>query len=201
MAKSAGTGKRRGGEAAAPSGDARDRLVDAALSLAARQGWQRTGLAEIAAEAGLSLAEARAACASKLAILAHFHRRIDHAVLARGAAAGDDTPRDRLFDVLMRRFEALQPHRPALKAMLRDSAGDPAALFALPMLINAMAWMLEAAGISSGGWRGRMRMYLLAGLYLSVLRTFLDDDSADLAATMAALDSRLRRAEGWLSLA
>ena len=47
-------------------------------------------------------------------------------------------------------------------------------------------------------WRGRLRANLLAGLYLSVLRVFLGDDSADLTQTMAALDRRLRRAESFL---
>jgi AcrR family transcriptional regulator len=199
MAKSVSPRKRRGGKAAAGSPDAKDRLLDAALSLAARQGWRRTGLAEIAAEAGLSLAEAHAACASKLGLLALFHRRIDQAALAGGAATTDEPPRDRLFDVLMRRFEALQPHRAALKAILRDSRGDPAALLGLPMLANSMTWMLEAAGVG-GGWRGRLHAQLLTALYISVLRIFLDDESADLATTMAALDSRLRRAEAWLGL-
>jgi hypothetical protein len=55
--------------------------------------------------------------------------------------------------------------------------------------------MLEGAGISVAGWRGRLRPHLLAGLYLSVFRIFLDDDSADLAKTMAALDRSLRRRE------
>ncbi len=202
MATSAGAGKRRGSKPAAKSDNARDRLVDAALSLAARQGWRHTGLAEVAAEAGLTLAELRALCASKLGILAMWQRRIDQAALAgAGAEAAEETPRDRLFDVLMRRFEALQPHRAALRAILRDARGDPAVLLALPMLVNSMAWMLEAAGQSGAGWRGRMHAHLLAGLYLSVLRTFLDDESADLATTMAALDSRLRRAEAALGLA
>lgn len=176
-----------------------DRLLDAALRLAARQGWRRTGLAEIAAEAGLPLDEAYAACPSKPALLARLHRRIDRAALADGGDAGE-TPRDRLFEVLMRRFDALAPHRPALRAILRDSLGDPAALLGLPPLVCSMTWMLERAGLPAAGWRGRGRAHVLAGLYLSVFRTFLEDDSADLARTMAALDRRLRSVPCWLGL-
>ncbi len=194
-------GGRAGAAAAKPHpGSAEDRLVDAALALAARQGWRDTGLGEIAAEAGLPLGEAYAACPSKLAILAAFHQRIDRAALAAGAAEQDAAPRDRLFDVLMRRFDALQPHKPALRAILRDGMGDPLALLGLPALLRSMAWMLEAAGISAAGWRGRLRANLLAGLYLSVLRVFLGDDSTDLAQTMAVLDRRLRRAESFLGV-
>lgn len=177
------------------------RMIDAALTLAARQGWRRTGLAEIAAEARLPLGEAYALHRSKASILAAFVRRIDEAVLAGGPAEPGETPRDRLFEVLMRRFDALAPHRPALRAILRDSIGDPAALLGIPRLLRSMAWMLEAAGLDATGWRGRLRIKLLAGLYLSVLRVFLDDGSTDLARTMAALDRALRRGDALLRLA
>jgi hypothetical protein len=121
-------------------------------------------------------------------------------VLADAAAASGDPSRDRLFDTLMRRFDALQPHRAAIRVILRDGLGDPATLLALPGLFRSMGWMLEASGISSAGWRGRLRAKLLAGLYLSVLRVFLEDDSADLTRTMAALDRGLRRGESCLGL-
>jgi AcrR family transcriptional regulator len=199
MARRAGAGKARGKAAARSAESAKDRLVDAALRLAERQGWRRTGLAEIAAEAGLSLAEAYAACPSKPAILAEFHRRIDRAALAEAGDAAEPT-RDRLFDLLMRRFDALAPHRGALRAILRDSLGDPAALLAVPALLCSMGWMLEAAGVSAAGWQGRLRTQVLAGAYLAVFRAFLEDDSADLARTMAALDRRLRGVGSWLGL-
>lgn len=194
------SGRKAGGRAApAPPADPADRLVDAALRLAARQGWRRTGLAEIAAEADLPLDEAYAACPSKLGLLARFHRRIDRVALA-GTSGADESPRDRLFDVLMRRFDALGPHRGALRAILRDSLGDPAALLGLPALLCSMGWMLERAGVSAAGWRGRARTHLLAGLYISVFRIFIDDDSPDLATTMGVLDRRLRAVESWLGL-
>lgn len=175
-------------------GDARERLIDAALRLAAERGWREVGLVEIAEAAGLGIGEAYALHGSKLGILSAFRRRIDRTVLAGTAVNRDEPWRDRLFDVLMRRFDALQPHRPALKAIMRDSLGDPAMLWGVPGFIHSMAWMLEAAGISAVGLRGRLRTQLLAGLYLSLMRLFLRDDSADLTATMAALDRRLRAA-------
>ena len=200
-AAKSGAAKAAAGEAKGHAEDAEGRLVDAALRLAARQGWRAIGLGAIAAEAGLPLDQAYAACPSKLAILAAFHRRIDRAALGGPAIESDASARDRLFDMLMRRFDALQPHKAALRAILRDSLGDPAALLDAPAVLRSMGWMLEAAGISAAGWRGGLRTQLLAGLYLLVLRDFLEDDSADLAKTMAALDRRLRRAQSFLGIA
>lgn len=192
-ARAAKTGRRKA--AGTPRGTPEDRLIDAALALAGRQGWRRTGLAQIAAEAGLPLHEAYMLHRSKGAILRAFTRRIDRMVLAETSEEGD-SPRERLFDLLMRRFEALRPYRDGLRAIFRDSVGDPAALCGLCRVNHSMRWMLEGAGVSTSGCIGNLRTKFLAMLYLSVMRVFLSDESEDLGRTMAALDRALRRAEG-----
>jgi len=175
-------------------------VVDAALKLAAHRGWRRVSLAEIAAEARLSLAQLHALYRGKPMILAACLRHFDQVALNGPKPGAKDKKRDVLFDVLMRRFDALQPHRPAVAAMLRDSIGDPAALLGFKRLLVSMGWMLEAAGVSSAGLAGRARRKILALVYISVLIVFLNDKSADLAKTMAALDRRLTLAQAWLGL-
>jgi AcrR family transcriptional regulator len=173
--------------------DIPDRIIDAALALAAERGWRDLTLADIAGAAGLPLSKLYPVYASKAAILRGFTRRIDAAVLAGG---GEDVggARDRLFEVLMRRFDALQPHREALGNIVFDQARDPvSALCGLGRLERSMAAMLEAARLSAGGLRGLLRAKALGLAYLATLRVFLSDDSADLAATMAALDRNLGR--------
>jgi AcrR family transcriptional regulator len=183
--------------------DSATRVVDAALALAARnKGWRAVSLAAIADEAGIGILQLYSIYRSKSAILDAFHRRIDAAGLVGADKAEDERPRDRLFDVIMRRFDALNRHKDAVAAIARDAAADPlVALCGLPALLNSMSWMLEVAGVSASGWIGRARAKLLLGIYLSVIRVWLGDDSADMTRTMAALDSRLRHAEGWLGLA
>jgi hypothetical protein len=101
-----------------------------------------------------------------------------------------------LFDVVMRRFDALTPYRSGLDSISQDLRGDPvaAAVYACS-LRRSMAWMLEAAGIPSDGIAGALRIKGLGVVYLMVFRIWLTDDSADLSRTMAALDARLRQAE------
>ena len=186
----------RGARAATPGRKAKepkDRLIDAALSLAAEEGWRRLTLAEIAATAGVPLAETATLFRSKYGIIGAYRRRIDQAVLAGPAPSINDSPRDRLFDVLMRRFEALKADRIALRTIARDSLGDPAMLRLLPGVMSAMGWMLEAAGLPSTGYRGHFARRAVAAIYLSVLPAFFRDDSSDLGSTMAALDRRLKQ--------
>ncbi|MBI2585478.1 MAG: TetR/AcrR family transcriptional regulator [Rhodospirillales bacterium] len=192
-----GKGTRDGG---ARDGQLRGRILDAALRLAAERGWRRTGLADIAAEAGIGLDRLRAKFASKPAIVNGLIRRTDERALALGAAEGSSA-RDRLFDMLMRRFDTMATDRAGIAAILRDLCRDPAtALCHAPRLMVSMAWMLEAAGLSSSGPLGLLRTKGLAAVYLWALRAWLADDSRDLAKTMAALDRGLRQAEALAGL-
>ena len=84
----------------------RDRIIAAAMRLAETRGWRELSLGAIAGEAGVPLAEMRREFQSKAQILSAFSRAVDQAVLAKFAAPTADAARDRLFDVLMSRFEA-----------------------------------------------------------------------------------------------
>ena len=191
---------RRGDDAAArPAPSDSDKIIDAALACIARQGWRRLSLADIAAEAGLPILRVYRLFSSKPAILCGFFRRIDETVLAAPPEGEpDERPRDRVFDLLMRRFDALQPHRAALDVLARELPTDPlAALAAGAGLLRSMRWMLEAAGISAEGLGGAVAVKLTAAAYLATLRVWRRDESPDLAPTMAALDRRLRGIERW----
>jgi AcrR family transcriptional regulator len=184
----------------AAGGDPRRHAIETALSLAAEKGWRQLALADIAAGAGLSLAELYALFPSKGAILEAFTRDVDMAVLAE-AEKPEGPAKDRVFDVLMRRLDKLDPYKPGLSRIAEDGARDPLAVACgLGRLGRSMAAMLEAAGISAGGLSGLVRVKGLSAIYLGTLRAWLRDDSPDKAKTMAALDRALSRADrmaGW----
>jgi len=175
--------------------------VDTALSLAAEKGWRDLALADIAAGAGLSLAELYAQHPSKQAILRAYSRKVDMAVLAE-TEKPEGPAKDRLFDVLMRRLDKLDPHKAGLQRIAEDTARDPLAMAcSLARLDRSMAAMLEAAGISAAGLAGLIRVKGLSAVYMQGLRAWFRDDSPDKAKTMAALDRALGRADrlaGWV---
>jgi AcrR family transcriptional regulator len=191
---------RKGARAAAPEPDDANRIIDATVALIPTTGWRGLSLAAIAAAAELPILRVYRIFQSKQAILCAFHRRIDETVLAEPPAAeADERPRDRLFDLLMRRFDALQPHKAALEVLRRELPGNPlTALCTGASLLRSMRWMLEAAEVPTGGVRGLVAVKLAAAAYLSTMRIWQRDDSPDLGRTMAALDARLRRIERWL---
>ncbi len=181
----------------ARSAKASQPVIEAALKLAAEKGWRDLALADIAEAAGLSIGALYAQYPSKSAILAGYSRDIDAAVLAEtdGDQAGE-SPKDRLFDLLMRRFDKLDGHKVGLLRIAEDTGRDPLSLVcSLANLERSMAAMLEAAGLSTTGLRGVLRIKGLSAVYLAGLRAWFRDDSADKAKTMAALDKALGRAE------
>jgi AcrR family transcriptional regulator len=187
------TAPERGARAAAPASP--DRIIDATMDLIAGRGWTNVALADIAAATGLSLAQLYAVFPSKLAVLDAFERRINEKTL-EGGTDGGDSIRDRLFELVMRRLDALEPHRPAVRALLRDLPRDPSVMLCTaPRFLNAMRWMAESAGIETGGIGGVLRVNGLAAVYLATLRAWLDDESEDKSRTLAALDRALKQAE------
>jgi AcrR family transcriptional regulator len=197
MAK--GRSRRALGSAAAPPPSEHDRIIDAALGLIAQQGWRRLSLAAIATEAGVPIVSLYRIYRSKAAILCGFSRRIDETVLAAPIdSEADERPRDRVFDLLMRRFDALQPYKEALEVLGRELPSEPIAAFGRAAgLLRSIGWMLEAAGVSTAGIGGIVAVKLTAAAYLATMRGWLRDDTPDLAPTMAALDRRLRGIERW----
>src|SRR5204863_6320619 len=109
-----------------------------------------------------------------LGILAAQMKEIDRAVLEGGDAdMAEETPRDRLFEILMRRLEALAPYRASVRSLMRSALCNPGLALALNGLaIRSMRWMLAGAGIKTAGGKGALRAQGLALVFAQVLRTW-----------------------------
>jgi ubiquinone biosynthesis protein COQ9 len=175
-------------------------LVTAAFRLAGDQGWRNVNVVAAAREAGLSLAEARERFPSRAAILLRFGRQADQAALIDASIEG--TVRDRLFDLVMRRFDVMQTHRAGVQALLRFLPTHPTTALLLACATRrSMRWMLQAAGVTATGPRGEVQVRGLLAVWLWGTRAWARDESDDLSGTMAAVDTALQRAEqiaSWL---
>jgi AcrR family transcriptional regulator len=182
---------------------AKEAALDAFLDLVAAKGYAGVALRDVAEAAGLGLADLYRLYPDKVALVAAFMARIDAAVLAGTPNRSDpeETARDRLFDVMMRRYDALRPYRTALGTIRRAATRDPMLALALgPALRRSMAAMLEAASVPSDGLTGALRQNGLLAIHYAVSRIYDKDETTDLSKTMAALDSRLKMAEKWTQL-
>jgi AcrR family transcriptional regulator len=172
------------------------RLLDGFWRTVAEHGWHGTTLSRVADAAGVPLAELRGIAACPFDLLKRHGEAVDRAVIAGTVPDPSSPARERVFDILMRRFDAMQPHRAGIVRFLRELPRDPiTALMLAPLLSVSMAWMLEAARVDTSGPLGLARVKGLAGVWLAASRAWMNDQSEDLSATMAALDRALDRAE------
>ena len=175
--------------------DPKTRIIDALMHLAGERRWEDISLSEIASRAGLTLGEFRDAFPSKGAVLAAFTKRIDRQVLdgARDDLIGEPA-KERLFDVLMRRLDAMAPYKPGIETIVEWTRRDPLAAAALNRsMLNSMRFMLESAGVDSEGAVGAVKLQGLVFAWGRVLDAWLHDTDPGLARTMAMLDRELTR--------
>jgi AcrR family transcriptional regulator len=182
-----------------PTGTDREKIITAFMALLAEKRFEEVGFGDIARHAGVTLATARGEFGSTLAILSAHAKELDRKVIAGGESdMAEEPPRERLFDVLMRRIEAMAPHREGMRSLMHSAQRNPGLAFALNGLaLRSQRWMLTAADIDAAGPRGLIRAQGLAMLFASVLRVWVDDEDEGLAKTMAALDRALGRGQRW----
>jgi AcrR family transcriptional regulator len=177
-----------------PKPDPRALVVEALMRLVAERNWDEIELSEIAGEAGISLLALRDLFPSKGAMLAGFGRMIDTKVLT---GSGDDLAEEpiheRLFDVMMRRIDALTPYKPALRRLVPVLRRDPLMLAALNgAALNSWRYMLASTHVATEDTLGSLRVQGAVLVFARVMDVWLQDDDPTLAKTMAALDRQLK---------
>ncbi|MEK8123528.1 TetR/AcrR family transcriptional regulator [Methylocystis sp. IM4] len=175
----------------------RNRVIDAAMKLAGRRDFGDVSLTDIAKESDLSLADLRDLFPSKGAIVGGFSRRIDRQVLDEFSGLNSHDPaRDRLYDVLRKRLEALEPYHEALSSIARWAARDPITSTALNReTVNSMRFMLEAADIDCDGPVGSLKLQGLAMAWGRVLDAWFENG---FSFALETLDREIARGERYV---
>jgi AcrR family transcriptional regulator len=170
-------------------------FVASAFRLIASKGWTDLSLTEAAQSAGLPIVRVRERFPNRKSVLLRFGRMADQAALAEPETGG--SLRDRLFGLIMRRIDVLQEHRDGVLALFRALPADPQTAIMLGCASErSMSWLLEAAGLRvTASIADQLRLRGLLAVWLWTVRAWRRDESADLAATMAALDVALSRAD------
>jgi hypothetical protein len=170
----------------------------AALKLAAEGPYREVTIFTLARAMGRDAADLVSLSPSDALDAAEDH--FDHAA-AIGLSAVDQAsaPRDRLFDIAMRRFEAMEPQRAGVLALERALAGDPvgqAQLYA--RAAKSARWIMTLAGEEVAGPAGAAKVQGLGYVLSHARAAWRIDDSGDFVKTMATLDKHLRQGEEWL---
>jgi hypothetical protein len=170
-------------------------ILSAALEVASVRQWEFVSLIEIADSAGLQVNDITSVYAAKSDILEAIIDDLDNEVVLSFPDYDEDIPaRDRIFDVLMERFDIANPHRDAHISFFKsfgwtqnESCAD------ISLMKKSMTRMAKCAGLDTNGLSGALAVTGLSMAYLWVVLTWINDTSPDLSKTMAELDKTLGR--------
>ncbi|KAF0182287.1 MAG: hypothetical protein FD124_2042 [Alphaproteobacteria bacterium] len=179
----------------APDPAARAAFAKGVLALAADRPWREVTIFDIAKAAETDIASLAGLAPSDASDILDDH--FDRAA-AQGVTSIDTTQglRDRLFDLAMRRFEAMEPHRFAIIALDRTQDGLGQAQ-AFARAGRTARWLLTLAGETVDGVDGAAKVQGLAVVLTRAHAAWKNDADGDFTRTMAALDKGLRDAETW----
>jgi len=174
------------------------KIAEAALKLAGRQGWQSLTLDQIAKAAKIPPAQMRNTVREKSAILPAIMCLLDAQTLTKaGKTDPHATPHDRLFEILMARFDVLQERRAGILVLFEACRADPAlARSILPAHWQMAQNIFAHARLVPEGRLKPLATFGLLAVYYRALWRWQKDQTPDMAKTMAALDQALRCAAG-----
>ena len=176
--------------------DPAERILEAALALAEREGWSNLRLRNLAAELAISPAELQAHYRDADAIADAWFRRGWAAMLAPVPEGFFEQPAvERLEAILLRWFDALAPHRRVTGEMLAAKLYPSHPHHWVPTIFNlsrTIHWLRDAAGLDAGGRRRQLEEVGLTLLFLATLRDWVRDESPGQERTRDALQRRLR---------
>lgn len=161
------------------------------------KGWAHVNCAEIATASDIEVKLAFVEFRNRYAYVTELVRRIDAQMLANSdMTMGEEPARERLFDVLMTRFDAMQEYKPLIVALNRAAKKDPLlSLHLLALSRLTTDWIMDIVRISPSGFMGIARSKGALAAYGRAFMVWLEDDSEDMAKTMSCLDKTLRKGE------
>lgn len=174
------------------------RIQTSLLKLASTKSHTDIDLDMIAKDADVSVEEMTSLYSSRQDIVWEIIARLNAEALSTQEFSSDDSLHDKLFDLLMKRFEALQEHKDVLRNLMSPIKGsDVRSLYVNTALVRSMGWILDAAGAGTSGLDGEARKRGLAWVFGSALEVFLEEDDPGLPKTMMVLDRGLSKTVVW----
>lgn len=173
-----------------------EKIISAFKSVCEGRPVSECSLNEVAHEAGVSLKQIRRICPTRMDLIDLYLSQVNEQVIAGYDADEDEKAKDRLFDLLMGYFDALNEDREFILKLENYIRKKPHVLLRRRSLISQLfRRFLICAGVNDQGLTGRMRSKGLEAIFWSVYTVWRQDLTEDMSKTMAVLDKRLSQAD------
>ena len=167
----------------------------AAFELAQQEGWRWLTSSKVSDQTGIKEGKIKNIYPTKYELIFHLIDDMNKFAINSKNFSIDDSLHDKLFDLLMARFDFLYPYKSTIQLIVSDSSNNPQ--FYAKLLIKlkeSMTLTLRVIGVQVSGWQGRLKIRGISLVYINSFRVWLNDESLDSGQTMATLNSGLEKA-------
>ena len=173
-------------------------LMKYSFDLIEKEGWNSFSFNKLSKSLNIELNFVKNLLKSKQQLLIIFSEYIDEEVMKNVDINDlkDNSVRDNLFELLMLRFEKLQPFKKSLRILLNDLKSKPGDLKEIyKKIINSLDFYMEISNSKKNFIFDLIKLNSIFLIYSLTFKTWINDESKDMSITMAELDKWLSKAE------
>lgn len=179
----------------------KNKLSKACLALLKSKPWSKINIETICDKANVNPSLAFSVAKDKKDILFIINDYLDREIYMNIQEIENSTNHDKIFEILMTRFEIYNKHRLAIIKLFNYIVKKPdLIIFLIPIITKSLTTVLEFSNIVSDGILGKLKVEGLLIIYLSIFLVWKNDESNELDKTMAAIDNHLNKAEVFVNL-
>ena len=179
----------------------KQKLINAILSLLKNKTFAKITMKEIYSLAKIHPPEAFKVAKNKKDILILINDFFNQEVFKKTYNIKGSSVNDRIFEILMTRFEILNQHRKAVIGIFDYLIKKPDMfIFFAPLMIDSLRNILELSESKSDGIFGKIKVEGFLIVYISIFLVWKKDKTKNLEKTMVAIDNHLKKAEIFLNL-
>ena len=174
--------------------------IKLAFKLIEEIGWNNFSLEKLAKKESIKIEDLNFFFKDETELIENFSEMIDEQVIKEVDLNefNQNSVKDNIFELIMVRFEKLDPYKKSLDILLKELRYKPKILNKLTKKIfNSLDLFLEISNAKSNYVFDFLKLNIMFIIYGYTFKIWLEDDSEDMSKTMAEVDKWLSEAEGY----
>lgn len=180
----------------------RSKIIETALEILIQTPWDMLTMEALAEKMTITPVQLYHIFSTRCELLKGIVQFIDDKMMALYQEGQGDLPlQEKLFDIIMCRFEVMETYKKSLKnivfAIWRDPLSFPGGILSG---LHSMTLILEVVDVPVQGIKGKFNLNILSFFYLYALKFWFEDDTQDMAKTLTHVDKGLKNIIDFLNV-
>ena len=176
----------------------KNEIIKQAFQLIEKNGWKRFSIRKFSEEKKIELKKLEFLFNDKLDIIKDFSKMIDEEVVSEIDIEEfkNNSVKDNLFELVMLRFEKLEPYKQCLSNLVQEIKYEPRELQSILFsLIKSFDLFITISNGKSKDVYDFLKAPILFVIYFKSFQVWLNDSSKEMSSTMAEVDKWLSKSE------